>query len=50
MKKSLYNTYYKFGLEYFVNKRLLGLHKPNKYTNIFYFGLIVAIITLAQVF
>ncbi|MBO6522320.1 MAG: hypothetical protein JJ971_00715 [Balneolaceae bacterium] len=50
MKKSLYNTYYKFGLEYFINKKLLGLHKPNATTNIFYLGLILVIITIAQVF
>ena len=49
MKTNLYNQYYKLGLEHFINKKLLGLHKPNVYTNVFYFGLILAIVMLAQI-
>ncbi len=47
MKTSLYNNYYKLGLEHFINKRLLGLHKPTLYTNVFYLSLIVIIISIA---
>lgn len=49
MKKTLYNKYYKLGLEHFINKQLLGLHKPNKFTNMFYFTIILLVIVLANI-
>jgi hypothetical protein len=49
MKKTLYNSYYKLGLEYFINKRFLGLHKPNAFTNLFYFALILIVLLLANI-
>ena len=46
---SLYEKYYKLGLEHFVNKRMLGLHRPDKVTNALYFGLMVVVIAVAYI-
>lgn len=48
MKTGFYNKYYKLGLEYFINKKFFGLHKPNAYTELFYLALIAFIIVIAN--
>ncbi len=48
MKSSLYNKYYKLGLEHFINKQVLGLHKPSGSTNAVYFTLILMVIVIGQ--
>ena len=50
MKTSLYNRYYKLGLEHFINKNILHLHKPNISTNVFYLAVILTVIAFAQIF
>ncbi|MEQ9309675.1 MAG: hypothetical protein RLN90_09485 [Balneolaceae bacterium] len=50
MKYSLYNRYYKLGLEHFINKNLFGLHKPSLATNVTYLVLMLVIVVAAQLF
>lgn len=50
MKSSLYNRYYKLGLEYFVNKEVFGLHKPKAATNVIYFSIMLLMIVIANLF
>lgn len=50
MKSSLYNRYYKLGLEHFINKKLFGLHKPTVATNVTYFVLMLVVVIVAQLF
>ena len=48
MKKTLYNRYYKLGLEYSINKYLLGLPKPNALLATFYLSLIVTVLLIGN--
>ena len=48
MKKTLYNRYYKLGLEHYINKYLLGLKKPDLKTDVFYLSLIVMILVIGN--
>ncbi len=50
MKTGLYNRYYKLGLEHFINRKLLGLHKTDILTEVFYLSVILLVIVLAQIF
>ena len=50
MKAGLYHKYYKLGLEHYINKHYLKLHKPNVIIDIFYIGLIATIIAIALLF
>lgn len=50
MKPTLYNKYYKLGLEHFINKSIFGLHKPHTATNVTYFTLMLLVIVIAQFF
>ncbi len=47
--KSLYGNYYKLGFEYYINKGLLGLHKPDRSTNIIYFVLMLVVVFVANI-
>ena len=48
MKKTIYNQYYKLGFEHYINKYVLGLSKPDIKTDVFYFGLMAAIVLVAN--
>lgn len=47
MKDKLFEPYYKRGFDHFIFKRLLNLKKPRKEIRIFYFALIVLILSVA---
>lgn len=48
MKKTLYNHYYKLGFEYYINKHVLGLNKPNVVTGTFYLSLIAMVLVIGN--
>ncbi len=48
--KSLYNSYYKLGLEHIVNRHLLGLEKPTFKMDVLYLVLIMLMILIGSLF
>ncbi len=51
MKKiNSYKKYTKFGIGYFINKRIFGLKKSNKKLILFYSIVILSIILLSKLF
>tara|TARA_Y100001935_G_scaffold217449_1_gene189688 strand:- start:136115 stop:136270 length:156 start_codon:yes stop_codon:yes gene_type:complete len=48
MKTGLYDKYYKLGFEHFINKKIMGLHKTRKGTEILYFLLIAFVLVFGN--
>ena len=46
--KTLYTKHYKKGLEYHINRHLLGLKKADLKTDVFYFGLIAVVVVIGS--
>lgn len=49
MRAKLYEKYYKRGLDHFMFKNVIGLHKPNKKVKRFYYAVIIAVVVLGTV-
>lgn len=49
MRAKLYEKYYKLGFDYYINKNIFGLHKPDKNVKRFYYAIIVTALMVGLV-
>lgn len=49
MRAKLYEKYYRLGFDYYINKNLLGLHKPDKNIKRFYYVVIATALMVGLV-
>jgi len=49
MSAKLFEKYYKRGFDHFIFKHVMGLHKPDIKTGVFYFLLIIAMFIIGEV-
>lgn len=45
----MYSQYYKYGLEHFINKNLMGLKKPDAKKRVFYLTILLGVIITSVV-
>ena len=48
MRAKLYEKYYKLGFDYYINKQLFGLHKPDKNIKRFYYIVIATTLLIGM--